>query len=162
SLGRTLARRAELGDETVKYLREIGFALEDGNLMPPKDLPAVFTNLNRLFLDSAAKSGVKDEDILYPSFLFYRGQITKKGDQFSGAEEVRFIRPGIDPLPPKGEWKLLNTSVQTTAELWESMILQQRMILDPAMFQHDVGHVIDNIERPHYMAAYRDYIRAKQ
>jgi hypothetical protein len=51
--------------------------------------------------------------------------------------------------------------VEFDAANFTRMIHERKFTLDPGMLFHDMGHMVDFIERPHYMRAYRLFVEKK-
>jgi hypothetical protein len=155
SLGQHLLTRKNRGDFTAKTLVELGYREYDGNLIPPQNLDVLYASLYTKLINAANAAGVKSEEIIFPAFLFRK-------TAHNGTKQSLFVRPGIDPLPPKNEgWTVETKDTLLSAEEFTNMILDRKMLVPPGFIYHDINHIIDFIERPHYMATFRYFLLAK-
>lgn len=157
-LGKVLLERKRHGESTTEILTELGFYESDRHLLPPNDLASLYSKLYSKLSQAAASSGLKQSDIIWPALLFVRPSTEKSGEL-----ERIFVRPGIDPLPAKNKnWRLQTHNTEFEPPQFEKMILGKRLLLSGEMFFHDINHVIDFIERPHYMSAYLNFIAQRK
>lgn len=148
--GKELLERKKLNDSTGKILIELGYREERGYLMPPRDITKLYKNIYEKIVSSAKEKGIGIDDVTFPAIRFSRG-----------INSV-FVRPGLDPIPNYMDGWVLMTNVEIPAEQWLTMMKEKKMILGAEMFFHDLGHVIDMIERPEYMIAYRKFLQSKE
>lgn len=152
-----LGQRQIQKDSTTKILLELGYESVSGNLMPPRDLAGLYSRIFDRLVNSATKAGVAESNIIYPAFLFSR-----KNPQ-TNTKEMLFVRPGIDSPPKATEgWKISTRSFELSPAEFNRMLQERKFLLEPGMFFHDMGHIIDFIERPQYMVAFREYSEKKQ
>ena len=156
SVGEVLLERRKLNESTAKILTEFGYRESAGRLLPPRNLAKLYAQIYQKLAESARENGVSENDILWPAFMFSRYDSNEKKDV------QIFVRPGFDPIPDKAEkWELSSSGDELELPLFHRMIKERRFLLNHAVFFHDIGHVVDFIERPHYMVAYRRYLEKK-
>jgi hypothetical protein len=149
-VGQDLLERRALNDTTAKVLTELGYRKKMGYLMPPENLAKLYKTIYERLFSSAKLAGVEGSEVVLPALRFSRGTV------------VQFIRPGIDSIPSRADgWELLVQGVELPKDQWAKMVQEKKMLLATKMFFHDIGHVVDMIERPHYMKAYRDFVLQK-
>ncbi len=148
-LGKILLERRNQGETTAVILTELGWREEIGYLMPPRDLGTLLKRTYLRLLEEAKANDVPESEIILPAFPFRKDN------------ETRYIRIGIDrPLPKNEGWRIVSVG---EIENFDSLILQGKMVVDPYMFFHDWGsHIVDFIERPRYMPAFRKYLLQKE
>ncbi|MBP9682897.1 MAG: hypothetical protein KBD76_15970, partial [Bacteriovorax sp.] len=149
-VGKELLERRALNETTAKILTELGYRKQMGYLMPPQNIAKLYRTIYERLLSSARLSGVDQSEVVFPALRFSRGIV------------VQFVRPGIDPIPRRVDgWQLLVHAVELPKDQWVQMVQEKKMILGTEMFFHDIGHVVDMIERPHYMKEYRHFVLQK-
>jgi hypothetical protein len=150
-LAKDLIEREKRGDQTAKILRKIGYKQKYGLLLPNKNLGLMYFNIYRLLIESARAAHIADSEINLPALKF----ISRTG-------KIKFVSPGIDPLPDsKNGWRLDLTNEELAPALYAKMIAEKKLILEPVVWFHDIGHIIDSIECPECTAAFRHYFEAK-
>ncbi len=156
-LGALLIERRSRGESTAKILTELGYKAQSGYLMPPRNISTLYANIYSKLRKSAEEAGIKEEDIIWPCLLFERySEVDRK-------QELKFVRPGMDALPPKNQnWQIVMRESELNQENFSRMILERKMLFSPGMFSHDINHIIDFIERPHYMPAFKNFLAAKR
>jgi hypothetical protein len=154
--GEILARRRREKDFTANFLvSRFGYREHAGYVMPPRNYSKLLSRIYTQVFESARANGVPESQIILPAFVFSR--------TVRGKKEYAFLRPGIDPLPPKEfGWRLEKESYETPGPVFIDMITNGKMPLTPGMLFHDIGHFIDFIETPKYMPAFRGFLLAKK
>lgn len=154
--GKVLAQRLKLKDSTTKVLTELGYEMVSDQLMPPRYLSSLYSRVFERLAKGAEQAGLAESDVLWPAFLFSRRNAQ------TNAKELLFVRPGMDPLPKASEgWSLSLRGGELSAVDFNRMLQERKFLLEPGMFFHDMGHIVDFIERPQYMVAFREYSEKK-
>lgn len=166
--GQVLLERLAQGDPTARLLVDLGFTEKKDSilpfigktksLVPPDDISVTISNLYKALIKASDQAGLNPQDIIWPSYLFSR-----KNPYGYGKDEYKFVRPGLDPVPPhKDGWKFIDSSEPLPTDFFAYMITERRMIIPPSLFVHDIGHIVDFIERPLYMKTYRQYQEVRE
>jgi hypothetical protein len=157
TFGEVLSQYHHQGDATGDYYKQLGFTEEEGRVAPPRDLVQLFHKAQTMMDQSAEAQHIPAEE--RPSLVLSFGQPGKK--------ERFFLRPGTDPLPEPpfnilqrpvpGGYSIMGTSTPLAAEPYLQLLRQREVLFDVDMLRHDIGHIIDAIDRPRYFHLYRDF-----
>ncbi|MDE2491480.1 MAG: hypothetical protein KGM24_11560, partial [Elusimicrobia bacterium] len=157
--GRELARRVRRGDPTARRMLELGYELSaaPGSRAPvlaPPPAERLIGALTHAIIAAARRAGLSEDQVILPALVFAR----RRG----GRLEHRLARPGRDAIPsPTDGWRpVRGQSAILPEETFARAVASGRMPFEPSGYYHDVGHLIDFIERPAFMAAQRGLFRA--
>lgn len=145
--GRLLYKRFVNGEKAIIDLLEFGWVIEEERVLPPPSFIEFIEAFYRGAYTRYLSRGIGVDEFPIPTIAFRN----KAGD-------FRFARIGIDAVPPPGTWHpdVVGVGGKNSViplKTYQSIYCRNRPPMNPAVFDHDMAHVIDVMNNPGY---YRD------